>query len=93
MKNNVHLKTFLILEKTNSKILTPLNIFRHKFGILLGGIISPMIMGVIFFSVVTPIGLFMKIMRKDLLGKKYDKKKETYWIKYKKPNSTMKKQF
>ena len=77
----------------NSKILTPLNQFWFKFGMLLGNIIAPIVMGVVFFIVVTPIGLFMKIMNKDLLNKKYDKKKITYWIKYNKPGSTMKKQF
>ena len=84
---------FLILGLMNSKILTPLNRFWFKFGMLLGSIIAPIVMGVVFFIVVTPIGLFMKIMNKDLLNKKYDKKKITYWIKYNKPTSTMKKQF
>ena len=84
---------FLILGLTSSKILTPLNQLWFKFGMLLGGIISPIIMVVVFFIVITPIGLFMKIMNKDLLNKKYDKKKITYWIKYNKPTSTMKKQF
>ena len=84
---------FLILGLMNSKILTPLNQFWFKFGMLLGSIIAPIVMGVVFFIVVTPIGLFMKIMNKDLLNKKYDKKKITYWIKYNKPTSTMKKQF
>ena len=84
---------FLILGLMNSKILTPLNRFWFKFGMLLGSIIAPIVMGVVFFIVVTPIGLFMKIMNKDLLNKKYDKKKITYWIKYNKPASTMKKQF
>ncbi len=84
---------FLILGLTNSKILTPLNQLWFKFGMLLGSIISPIVMLVIFFIVITPIGLFMKIMNKDLLNKKYDKKKITYWIKYNKPTDTMKNQF
>jgi len=84
---------FLILGLTNSKILTPLNQLWFKFGMLLGSIIAPIVMVVVFFIVVTPIGLLMKIMNKDLLNKKYDKKKITYWIKYNKPASTMKKQF
>ena len=46
-----------------------------------------------FFLVVTPIGLIMKIMGKDLLNKKYDKKKNTYWINRYKNMSSMKKQF
>ena len=84
---------FLILGLTNSKILTPLNQFWFKFGMLLGNIIAPIVMGVVFFIVVTPIGLFMRIMNKDLLNKKYDKNKKSYWIIRGKPKSTMKQQF
>ena len=84
---------FLILGLMNSKLLTPLNKLWFKFGIILGAIVAPIVMGFVFFLVVTPIGLFMRIMGKDLLNKKYDKKKETYWIKRDKPVSTMKRQF
>ncbi len=85
--------TFLILVMTRSKLLTPLNLLWAKFGIILGSIIAPIVMGVVFFLVVTPIGLVMKIAGKDLLSTKYDKKKKTYWIKRDKPISTMKQQF
>ena len=84
---------FLILVLTRSKLLTPLNRLWAKFGIILGSIIAPIVMGVVFFLVITPIGLFMKIIGKDLLSIKYDKKKETYWVKRGKPTSTMKQQF
>ena len=84
---------FLILVLTRSKLLTPLNRLWAKFGIILGSIIAPIVMGVVFFLVVTPIGLVMKIIGKDLLSLKYDKKKETYWVKRDKPTSTMKQQF
>ena len=84
---------FLILGLMNSKLLTPLNKLWFKFGIILGAIIAPIVMGVVFFLVITPIGLTMRIMGKDLLRKKYDNKKETYWIKRDKLVSTMKKQF
>ena len=53
---------FLILGLINSKILTPLNKIWFKFGIILGIIISPLIMGLIFFFVVTPIGIFMRLI-------------------------------
>ena len=76
----------------NSNILYPLNRLWFKFGIFLGGIISPIIMGVIFFAVVTPIGLFMKILGKDLLSLKKNQKK-SYWIEYENKNSKMKNQF
>ena len=64
---------FLILGLLNSKILTPLNKLWFKFGILLGKIVSPLIMGIIFFLVVTPIGLIMRLFGKDLLNLKYNK--------------------
>ena len=84
---------FLILVLTRSKLLTPLNRLWAKFGIILGSIIAPIVMGVVFFLVVTPTGLVMKIIGKDLLSIKYDKKKETYWVKRDRPTSTMKQQF
>jgi large-conductance mechanosensitive channel len=84
---------FLILGLMNSKLLTPLNKLWFKFGMILGAIVSPVVMGVVFFLVVTPIGLIMKIMGKDLLNKKYDKKKRTYWIKRDQLIGTMKRQF
>ena len=84
---------FLILGLLNSKFLTPLNLLWFKFGMILGAIISPIVMGIVFFLVVTPTGLILRIMRKDLLNKKYDKEKETYWIKRDTSIGTMKRQF
>ena len=83
---------FLILGLFNSKILNPLNKLWFKFGILLGRIISPIIMGIIFFFVVTPIGLLMKLLKKDLLNLKFNKTR-TYWIEKSGPKSKMKNQF
>ena len=84
---------FLILGLMNSKLLTPLNKLWFKFGMILGAIIAPIVMGIIFFLIVTPTGFIMNIIGKDLLQKKYDKKKGTYWIKRNKSISTMKRQF
>ena len=84
---------FLILGLTNSKLLTPLNILWFKFGLFLGSIISPIVMGIVFFLVVTPTGFIMKIMGKDILNKKYDNGKKSYWINRDKSKSTMKQQF
>ena len=84
--------TFLILGLINSNILKPLNKIWFKFGLFLGKIISPIIMGLVFFLVVTPIGLIMKTLRKDLLNLKYNKNK-TYWIEKSGPKSKMKNQF
>ena len=83
---------FLILGLFNSPILSPLNLIWFKFGIFLGKIVSPFIMGVIFFLVVTPTGLIMRLLRKDLLNLKFNDSK-SYWIKKKGPKSKMKNQF
>ena len=83
---------FLILGLINSKLLVPLNRLWFKFGLLLGKFISPLIMGIIFFLVVTPIGIGMRLFKKDLLNLKYNKK-ETYWIEKTGPKSKMKNQF
>jgi ABC-type Fe3+-siderophore transport system permease subunit len=83
---------FLGLALINSKILTPLNKIWHKFGILLGKIVSPIVMGVVFFTVVTPTSLIMKLLGKDILNIKKNKK-STYWIDSSKSKSKMKNQF
>ena len=83
---------FLILGIINSKILTPFNILWMKFGLLLGKIVSPIVMGFVFFGVVTPISIIMKLLRKDLLNLKRNKK-ETYWLKKEEIKSNMKNQF
>ena len=83
---------FLVLGLTKSNLLTPLNILWFKFGLFLGKIISPLIMGFIFFVVVTPIGIIMRLLGKDLLNLKYNKKK-SYWIEKTGPKSKMKNQF
>ena len=83
---------FLALGLFNSKILTPLNKLWFKFGIFLGKIISPIIMGIIFFLVVTPTGLIMRIFGKDVLNLKYNKN-QSYWIEKTGPKSKMKNQF
>ena len=83
---------FLILGILNSKILTPLNKLWFKFGIFLGKIFSPIIMGIIFFFVVTPIGILMRFFGKDVLNLKYNNNK-SYWIEKTGPKSKMKNQF
>ena len=83
---------FLILGLLNSKFLNPLNKIWFKFGIILGKIISPLIMGIIFFLVVTPTGLIMRLLRKDILNLRYNQN-SSYWIEKKGPKSKMKNQF
>ena len=84
---------FFILGILNSKLLTPLNKLWFKFGIFLGIIVSPIVMGIVYFSVVTPTGIFMRFLGKDLLKMSNVKNTSTYWIKRDKQHSTMKKQF
>ena len=84
---------FLILGLMNSKLLTPLNILWFKFGKLLGFIIASIVMGIVFFVVIAPTGLIMKIIGKDLLNNKYNNKIKSYWINRGKLKSTMKQQF
>ena len=83
---------FLLLGILNLKILTPLNKIWFKIGILLGNVISPIVMSIIFFLVVTPTSFIMKILGKDLLNLKKNTK-NSYWIKKQNQNSRMKNQF
>ena len=83
---------FLILGLLNSNLLTPLNKIWFKFGIFLGKLISPLVMGIIFFLVVTPIGLLMRMIGKDLLSLRFNTKK-SYWIEKDGLKSKMKNQF
>ena len=83
---------FLILGLLNSSALSPLNKIWFKFGILLGNFISPIVMGLIFFTVVTPTALIMRALGKDLLNLKNNNKK-SYWIEKSPVKSKMKNQF
>ena len=83
---------FLILGLINSKILTPLNKIWFKFGILLGNVVGPIVMGIIFFLIVTPTSIIMKILGKDLLNLKKNNN-NSYWIEKSNQNSKMKNQY
>ena len=83
---------FFVLGLINSRLLTPLNKLWFKFGILLGNIISPIVMGIVFFLVVTPTGLIMRFFRKDILKLKKNTS-DSYWINKDDTNSSMKNQF
>ena len=83
---------FLILGLLNSSALSPLNKIWFKFGILLGNFISPIVLGLIFFTVVTPTALIMRALGKDLLNLKNNNKK-SYWIEKSPVKSKMKNQF
>jgi hypothetical protein len=83
---------FLILGLLNSRFLTPLNKIWFKFGIILGNFVSPIVMGIVFFVIITPTSLIMKVLGKNLLNLKKGNKK-TYWIERSKIESKMKNQF
>ena len=84
---------FLILGILNSKLLSPFNKVWIKFGEILGLIIAPIVMGIVYFVILTPVSLIVRMFGKDLLGLKFKKDNETYWIKRKKNITTMNKQF
>ena len=83
---------FLILGLINSNLLLPLNKAWFKFGIILGNFVAPIVMGVVFFLVVTPTGIIMRLLGKDLLNLKKNTK-ETYWVKKDNSNNNLKNQF
>ena len=84
---------FLILGLLNSKLLSPLNLFWIKIGELLGKIIAPIVMAIIYFFILTPVSLIVRLFGKDLLSLKFSKQIKTYWIKRKKDLGSMNKQF
>ena len=84
---------FLILGLLNSKLLSPLNKSWIKLGEILGIIIAPIVMAFVYFAILTPISIIVRVFGKDLLGLKFLKEKDTYWIKRKKILGSMKKQF
>ena len=84
---------FLILALVNSKILTPLNKAWVKFGELLGKIIAPIVMAGVYFIVLTPISIIVRLFGKDLLKVKFSDKSKSYWIKRDKDLGSMDKQF
>lgn len=84
---------FLILGLINSSLLTPLNKYWIRFGELLGKIIAPIVMAVVYFMILTPLSLLIRIFGKDLLNIKFSNKQSSYWIKRNKSLGSMKKQF
>ena len=84
---------FLILGLINSKLLSPFNKFWIKLGVILGNIIAPIVMALVYFVILTPVSLILRLFGKDLLALRFLKKKETYWITRKKTLGSMKKQF
>ncbi|MHB1218322.1 MAG: SxtJ family membrane protein [Alphaproteobacteria bacterium] len=87
---------FLAAAYLAPKLLTPLNWLWTRFGLLLHHVMNPLIMGLLFFLTVTPVGLVMRLMGKDPLRLKIDRSAKTYWIPRDPPGpapDTMRRQF
>ena len=84
---------FLVLGLLNSKILSPLNKAWIKLGEILGRIIAPVVMAVVYFIILTPISLLVRLFGKDLIGMKFSNDIKSYWVKRKKNLGSMDKQF
>ncbi len=83
---------FLILGVLNAKILKPFNLIWHKIGVIIGSIFSPIVMAIIYFLVVTPIGYLAKLSGKNICNLK-KMNTRSYWLKNNNQKSTMKDQF
>jgi len=84
---------FFIASFLAPQILKPMNKIWFRVGIMMGSVVSPIIMAVVFFIVILPIGLLMRILQKDFLNRKIDKKANSYWINRKPGNESMRDQF
>jgi|TARA_B110000977_G_scaffold10401_1_gene13569 hypothetical protein len=82
---------FLFITATRPNLFTFLNKSWVRFGILIGKIISPIVLGLVFFLIVVPTGIFVRLLKKDILGLKM--RKSSYWIDRNDKLQTMKKQF
>ena len=90
---NVYLTSISLVFLFNSKILSPLSKAWIKLGEILGKIIAPIVMALVYFIILTPVSLLVRVFGKDLIGLKFKKNQNTYWIKRKKDLGTMDKQF
>ena len=84
---------FLFLGIVKSPILKPLNFIWFKFGLFLGKFISPIVMGIVYFVVVFPTSLLLKLFKKNYLNIKYERNRISYWVTIKDKNTSMKDQF
>jgi len=87
---------FAIFAMTRPQLLSPLNKIWFRFGLLVNRVVNPLVMGLIFFFVVSPIGIIMRILGKTPLKKGFDRNAKSYWIHREPPGpapETMKRQF
>lgn len=87
---------FLAITLVHARLLRPFNRVWFRFGLLLHAIVSPVVMGLIFFVAVTPVGLAMRALGKDVLKLRFDADASSYWIERSPPGpapGSMKNQF
>jgi predicted membrane protein len=84
---------FLFLGMLNSPLLKPLNLIWFKFGLFLGQFIAPVVMGIVYFLVVFPTFLLLKIFKRNYLNIKYERNRNSYWLNIKDKSNSMKDQF
>lgn len=87
---------FLTVAFMRPATLRPLNTFWFKFGLLLHKVVSPIVMGLMFFLVITPFAVVMKLAGRDHLRLKFNADQESYWVKREEPGpspESFKKQF
>ena len=84
---------FFLLAYVDPKVLSVPNKLWFKLGMALGAVVAPVVMALVYFSTVVPIGLIMRLMGKDLLRQKLDKNTKSYWIERNEPMGSMKDQF
>lgn len=83
----------LVISLRKPSLLFKLNLWWFRFGLFLGSIFAPIVMGVIYILIVVPTGLALRLFKKDPLNIKIDKNVKSYWISRKKPPESMKDQF
>jgi hypothetical protein len=71
---------FVVVALAAPRILAPLNRLWTRFGLVLHKVVSPIVLGVMFFGVITPMGLAMRLFGKDLLGLRFDRQRLSYWL-------------
>jgi hypothetical protein len=84
---------FFLLAYMAPKVLALPNKLWFKFGLALGAVVAPVVMALVYFTTVVPIGLIMRLMGKDMLRQKLDKNAKTYWIERDQPMRSMRDQF
>ena len=84
---------FFLLAYVAPKVLSLPNKLWFKLGMALGAVVAPVVMALVYFTTVVPIGLIMRLMGKDLLRQKLDKNTKSYWIERNEPMGSMKDQF